>query len=193
MKVLLLGIKPSPLRPTIEKSKNSVIELSDPVDLEFVKKFRIDFAVSYRYRFIIRRPIIEYLKGNIINLHISLLPWNRGADPNLWSFLDNTPKGITIHYIDEGVDTGDIIAQQEFFFDEDVETLASSYEVLNHQIIKLFNKQWLFIISGKTTRYRQTHSGTYHQLKDKKPFENLLNNSGWNTPVKQLIGKAKNS
>jgi methionyl-tRNA formyltransferase len=190
MKVLLLSIKPSPLRPIIEKDNNSVIELSDPIDLEFVKQSRIDFAVSYRYRHIIRRPIIEYLKGNIINLHISLLPWNRGADPNLWSFLDNTPKGITIHYIDDGIDTGDIIVQKELFFDEDIETLATSYKALNHQIIELFNKQWLSIISGKTPRYRQPQSGTYHQARDKKPFEGLLNDLSWNTPVKQLISKA---
>jgi len=190
MKVLLLSIKPSPLRPIIEKDNNSVIELSDPIDLEFVKQSRIDFAVSYRYRHIIRRPIIEYLKGNIINLHISLLPWNRGADPNLWSFLDNTPKGITIHYIDDGIDTGDIIVQKELFFDEDIETLATSYEALNHQIIELFNQQWLSIISGKTQRYRQPQSGTYHQARDKKPFESLLNDLSWNTPVKQLISKA---
>jgi len=190
MKVLLLSIKPSTLRPIIEKNNNSVIELSDPIDLEFVKQSRIDFAVSYRYRHIIRRPIIEYLKGNIINLHISLLPWNRGADPNLWSFLDNTPKGITIHYIDDGIDTGDIIVQKELFFDEDIETLATSYEALNHQIIELFNQQWLSIISGKTQRYRQPQSGTYHQARDKKPFESLLNDLSWNTPVKQLISKA---
>lgn len=191
MKVLLLSIKPSPLRPIIEKNNHSVIELSSPIDLEFVKQSRIDFAVSYRYRHIIRRPIIEYLKGNIINLHISLLPWNRGADPNLWSFLDNTPKGITIHYIDDGIDTGDIIVQKEIFFDEDKETLATSYEALNHKIIELFNEQWLSIISGKTPGYRQPHSGTYHQAKDKKPFENLLNDLSWNTPVRQLIGKTK--
>ena len=123
MKVLSLGIKPSPLKSILEKNNCKVIERTDPIDLEFFNSSKVDFAVSYRFRHIVRKPIIEHLRGNIINLHISLLPWNRGADPNLWSFLENTPKGITIHYIDDGIDTGDIIAQKELFFDENKETI----------------------------------------------------------------------
>jgi methionyl-tRNA formyltransferase len=190
MKVLLLGIKPSPLKSILEKNRCTVIERSDPIDLKFFDRNRVDFAVSYRLRHIIGKPVIEYLRGNIINLHISLLPWNRGADPNLWSFLENTPKGITIHYIDHGIDTGDIIAQKEVFFDEDKETLTSSYEKLNHEIIELFEKIWPFIMHGKSSRRKQPPGGTYHRILDKIPFEKLIAEQGWNTPVKNLVGKA---
>ena len=38
-------------------------------------------------------------------MHISYLPFNRGAHPNYWSFKDNSPKGVTIHFIDNGIDT----------------------------------------------------------------------------------------
>jgi methionyl-tRNA formyltransferase len=190
MKVLSLGIKPSPLKSILEKNNCKVIEQTDPIDLEFFNRSKVDFAVSYRFRHIIRKPIIEHLKGNIINLHISLLPWNRGADPNLWSFLENTPKGITIHYIDDGIDTGDIIAQKQLFFDENKETLASTYEKLNDEIIKLFEKIWPLIMHGKSSRHRQPLGGTFHRTRDKEPFENLLKDLSWNTPVKQLIGKA---
>ena len=191
MKVLSLGIKPSPLKSILEKNNCKVIERTDPIDLEFFNSSKVDFAVSYRFRHIVRKPIIEHLRGNIINLHISLLPWNRGADPNLWSFLENTPKGITIHYIDDGIDTGDIIAQKELFFDENKETLASSYEKLNHEIIELFEKIWPLIMHGKSSRHRQPPGGTFHRTRDKKPFKTLLNDFSWNTPVKQLIGKSK--
>ena len=66
-------------------------------------------------------------------MHISLLPWNRGYHPNIWSFLEDTPKGVTIHYINEGIDTGDIIVQKEIVIDEDKETLKSSYEILHEK------------------------------------------------------------
>lgn len=190
MKVLLLGITPSPLRSILKKNSCKVIEQIDPIDFQFFNESKVDFAVSYGFRHIIRKPIIEHLKGNIINLHISLLPWNRGADPNLWSFLENTPKGVTIHYIDDGVDTGDIIAQKELFFNENRETLASSYEKLNHEIIELFEKTWPLIMQGKSSRRRQPPGGTFHKTKDKKAFEQLIVDKGWNTAVKNLIGKA---
>eukprot|EP00392_Amoebophrya_sp_AT5.2_P019205 g19951.t1 len=63
-----------------------------------------DYCVSYGYRHIIRTPVIEGMfdRKRIINLHISYLPYNRGADPNLWSILERTPPGVTIHHIDEG-------------------------------------------------------------------------------------------
>ena len=60
----------------------------------------------------------------------------------MWSFLEDTPKGVTIHYIDEGIDTGDIIVQKEVFIDEDKETLKSSYEILNKEIQALFKENW---------------------------------------------------
>ena len=190
MKVLLLGIKPSPLKSILEKNSCEVIERIDPIDLEFFDRFKIDFTVSYRFRHIIEKSIIKHLRGNIINLHISLLPWNRGADPNLWSFLENTPKGVTIHYIDDGIDTGDIIAQKKLVFDENTETLAGSYEKLNYEIIELFEKTWPLIMHGKASRRTQPAGGTFHKIRDKKAFEKLFADKGWNTAVKDLIGKA---
>ena len=85
------------------------------------------------------------MKNNIINLHISLLPWNRGAYPNVWSFLEDTPKGVTIYIIDEGVDTGSILAQEEIYIDENIETLRSSYEKLHREIQALFREKWVEI------------------------------------------------
>ncbi len=80
-------------------------------------------------------------RTRVVNLHPGYLPWNRGSDPNLWSWIDNTPKGVTIHYVDEGVDTGDLIAQRLVEF-EAHETLASSYQRLQVEMVKLFVEHW---------------------------------------------------
>ena len=53
----------------------------------------------------------------IINLHISYLPYNKGAHPNFWSFADNTPSGVTIHEVNENLDSGNIIFQKKIEFD----------------------------------------------------------------------------
>src|SRR5687768_13309593 len=73
----------------------------------------IDFVVSFGYRYIIPARYIDHYRGRMVNIHISLLPWNRGSDPNFWSWFDRTPKGVSIHAIDPGIDTGDVLAQRE--------------------------------------------------------------------------------
>ncbi|MCD8568399.1 MAG: formyl transferase, partial [Geovibrio sp.] len=90
--------------------------LSERIDLPLIEEIKPDLIISYSYRYIIGEDVISAMNGGIINLHISYLPWNKGADPNIWSFLENTPKGVTIHKIDEGLDTGEILVQEELVF-----------------------------------------------------------------------------
>lgn len=193
MNVLVVGKMPSPVTPIIRDSGCRVSELASPINVDYLKVNKIDFLVSYGYRHIIQKPVIEHMQGSIINLHISLLPWNRGADPNLWSFLEDTPKGVTIHYVDRGLDTGDIIAQKELFFDEEYETLATTYEKLSEAIVELFRQYWPKIMDGQVQRLKQPVSGSSHRLEDKRRFEHLLAERGWNTPVKELVAKALSS
>ena len=190
MNVLALGMQSSPITPIIKSAGASVIERTEPFDVDFLKANDIDFIVSYRFRHIIRKPVLDYLPGRVINLHISYLPWNRGADPNLWSFLEDTPKGVSIHYIDEGLDTGDIIVQRGVEFASSGETLATTYAELDHAIVELFDKTWPLIISGKSSRRRQVGEGSLHRSRDKERFVHLLR-YGWDTPVNELVGRAK--
>jgi methionyl-tRNA formyltransferase len=190
MNVLYLGIIPSPLTSFIAASGCQVNEYNDEIDLLFIKNNSIDFIVSYRYRHIIREEVIKYLPKKIINLHISLLPWNKGSDPNLWSFLEDTPKGVSIHYIDKGIDTGDILFQKELCFDEKKDTLASSYTKLNEEIIELFRIKWPLLIEGKAKSFKQPSGGSFHLSSDKKEFEHLLANYHYDTYIKNLTGKA---
>ena len=190
MTVLVLGKIRSSLTPIIKESGCEVIESISPINVEFLQRNAIDFIVIYGYRNIIKKPVIDQLKGRIVNLHISLLPWNRGADPNLWSFLEDTPKGVTIHRVDEGLDTGDVLAQKELFFDKEFETLATTYKKLSDAIVNLFSQQWSNILHGNVQGIEQPSGGSFHLLKDKKRFEYLLAEKGWDTLVLELVGKA---
>ena len=190
MKVLALSVIPSPLTPLLEASGCEVLERFDPIDAAFLRRHKVDFVVSYRFRHIVSQEVIDQLRGRIINLHISLLPWNRGADPNLWSFLEDTPKGVTIHYIDAGIDTGDVIAQREVRFPAPGETLATTYCALERNILQLFQEEWPGIMSGRAPLRPQGPGGSFHLLKDKKPYLHLIAGKGWDTPVAELTGKA---
>lgn len=144
---------------------------SEPLRLAQVQAFAPDLIISYNYNYIITQDIIDFMQGRIVNLHISLLPWNRGFSPNIWSFIDDTPKGVTIHQINAGLDTGKIIAQKEFCFDPEKETFVSTYEKLNREIVKLFIENWDAIRSGTCSLYSQQGKGSYHSMQDLKDLK----------------------
>ena len=141
MKILYLGHTNCKLLHFL-KHNNDIVVFNDKLTLDYCKSSNFEIIISYGYRYIIPKIIIDYFKNKIINLHISYLPFNRGAMPNIWSIIDNTKKGVSIHYIDEGVDTGEILYQQEVEI-QDHETLQESYDKLNNII------QELSIVTGK--------------------------------------------
>lgn len=189
MRILYLGPY-SPLIEFLESQDNLVIRREDKINGYIIQTLgEPNFLISYGYRHILRKDVLDlFYPDRAINLHISYLPWNRGADPNFWSFAENTPKGVTIHYIDEGMDTGDIIVQKEVFFNDE-ETLRSTYDKLQNEIRDLFIKNWLSISEGICQRHKQNTIGSTHRSKDKEPFLHLLT-SGLNTPIGSLTGKA---
>lgn len=150
-----------------------------------------DIVISYGYSHIIPKKLISGAGGvPIVNLHISYLPYNRGADPNLWSHVEGTPKGVTIHYVDEGIDTGDIIVQKEVQFDEN-DTLKTSYTKLHSEIQELFKKNWYSIQIGRfgNKGIKQKSNGTFHLAKDKEKIKHLLIKN-WDTPIRFLAQKS---
>ncbi len=188
MKILLLGRPQADLVTCLSAHRDEIIATEDPITAESDILSSVDFIVSYGYRHILKSDILVPFERRIVNLHISLLPWNRGADPNLWSFLEDTPKGVTIHYIDAGIDTGDIIAQREVPYEKE-DTLRTAYDRLSKTIISLFEEVWPSLRTREAQSVPQPRGGSFHRLRDKAPYEALLT-KGWDTPVADLIGKA---
>jgi len=136
MKILFLGAPDSPVFLWLKQQGEDVHSTLDKITVDYVLENKFNFLISYGYRYVLKKEILDLFPNRAINLHISYLPYNRGSDPNFWSFIDGTPKGVTIHYLDEGVDTGDIIVQKEVVFDSlETETLASSYQKLHTESI----------------------------------------------------------
>ena len=164
MKILILSPYPESIISTVEKFGDNFLVCEDQINLDFVKKNSIEFIISYGYKFFIEKDIIEFLKYKIINLHISFLPFNRGMYPNLWSHIENTPSGISIHRINEEIDRGDILVQEKIFFDSKEISLRSSYFILRNKIELLLKKNWPKIKSGEIEGF-QPKEGTFHYKK----------------------------
>lgn len=190
MKILLLGpslIFQNELRNYLIKLDNFVFHTEEDIKLEYIEKNNFEFLISFGYRRLIKSEILKLFKKNAINLHISFLPWNKGADPNLWSFLDATPTGVSIHIINEKIDEGDILCQKYINFNTE-DTLESTYQILNEKIIELFKCNWLRILNEEIEPIKQNNIGTYHKKSDKIKYNYLLEN-GWKTKIYTILGK----
>lgn len=159
----------------ISKQCKAVI-FSDRLDISILKQLKPKLVISYNYRYMISKECIEYMNGNIINLHISFLPWNRGSNPNIWSFIDDTPKGVTIHQVSVGLDEGDILFQRKIDFNLSKNTFETTYEKLNNEIQSLFQEHWDKIYSGTWKSYaqKQKGKGTYHTNSDLKELRKQI-------------------
>ena len=95
----------------------NVIQSANPNSAEFVQQVRqlgVQLIVVANFSRILKRALIETPGLGCINVHPSLLPRYRGPEPFYW-VLANREKttGVTLHYMDEGIDSGDIILQRE--------------------------------------------------------------------------------
>ena len=186
-KVLLLGYGPeeTEIYERLRQVGCTVDHWTAPVTAEHINSY--DLVLSYGYRHILKPDLLASLKRPIINLHISLLPFNRGASPNFWSFYDNSPSGISIHLIDQGTDTGPIFWQQLQLWsapkltpDNDLLThytqyggasvgtmnFASSYQALRSSIEALFAANLDEILHRDLKAQHQQGLGTYHRMAD---------------------------
>jgi hypothetical protein len=168
------------------RQRGEAVWLRDgPVTLGDLEAFRPDIIVSYNSRHLMPRSVFAWPRLGAINLHISFLPWNRGADPNFWSHIEGTPSGVTIHHIDEGLDSGDIIAQERMEFGPE-HTLASSYEALHRRIRDLLYRVWPAIVAGTAPRTPQGIGGSFHRIRDRAAYEHLLSEHKWQTTIGAL-------
>jgi folate-dependent phosphoribosylglycinamide formyltransferase PurN len=63
---------------------------------------------------ILRQQVLDVPRLGVLNVHLGLLPEVRGMNSPEWSLLENIPLGITIHYMDAGIDTGPVLQRFEF-------------------------------------------------------------------------------
>jgi methionyl-tRNA formyltransferase len=181
MNVLLLSPYPERLQDALAAAGDCVRATNRPITAAALADEAVEFVVCYGYRHLIEADVIERWPARIINLHISLLPWNRGSDPNFWSFFDDTPKGVSVHQVDPGLDTGGLLAQALILFGRN-ETLASSYDQLRDAVETLFARTWPAIRRGLQPGRPQRGKGSYHRRRDAEPFLADLPD-GWATPV----------
>ena len=100
-------------------------------DYEALKDLDIDLIVTCAYGQIIPRGVLDLPKKGCVNVHASILPKYRGSAPIQWAIMNGDKKtGVTIMYMDEGMDTGDIIKIVEIPI-EDTDNVGTMHDKLS--------------------------------------------------------------
>ncbi len=174
--------------------KRKAIENNIPVfqpsriknDYEILKKLNIDLIVTCAYGQILPKEVLDLPKFACINVHASLLPKYRGSAPIQWALFNGDKEtGVTIMYMDEGMDTGDIIKKDKInILDSDnVGTLHDKLSFLGAQTLENILPK---IFSNNVKREKQGNDFTLAPM-IKREDERL----NFNLTGDKIIGKIK--
>jgi len=106
-------------------------ELNEPQLIEKIKSLDIDVAVVCSFNYKIPKILLNAVKDGFINVHPSMLPKYRGGNPYSRVIMNGeTETGVTIHFMDEDFDTGDIIAQKAYHIHSKA-TMGTLFNELN--------------------------------------------------------------
>ena len=131
-----------------------------------LKKSNIDIVLLLWWPDIIRKEAIEAVNIGWINQHTSYLPFSQGMHPWYWTRIEGNGAGATLHFIDEGIDTGDVLFQHEIEIDA-TDTGESLYKKLILCVFDLYKKSFPFIARLEFhPRSQPKAQGTFHLAKE---------------------------
>ncbi|MFP9193835.1 methionyl-tRNA formyltransferase [Natrialbaceae archaeon A-CW1-1] len=140
--------------------------VTERAQLDLVRSLEPDLVVAVGFRHIVPPEILSVPDQGCLNLHPGLLPETRGFNPNVWSIVEEHPAGVTLHYMDDGVDTGPIVARRQVPTDFS-DTGKTLYDRLEAASIDLFTETWPRIEAGDITLTPQDDdNATTHQKAD---------------------------
>jgi methionyl-tRNA formyltransferase len=147
--------------------------LSSPETIDLLRARRLDLIILAWWPYLLREPLLSLPRLGCLNFHPSYLPYNRGKHPNFWSLVEETPFGVTLHFADTGVDTGDIAFQSRIdtTWEDTGETL---YRKAQCEIVRLFRDVFPRIQKGEIPRLPQDLSeGSFHRARELEPASRI--------------------
>lgn len=133
-------------------------DVNSPAFVQLLSRMEPDLFISMYFGKLFRAPLLAVPKHGCVNIHNSLLPQYRGQAPSIWAVANgDTVTGQTMHYLDEGTDTGDIIAMKSMeICDRDTGyTVGMKLEDLG---VELFREAIPAVLAGTNARVPQDDS-----------------------------------
>lgn len=131
-----------------------------------IQKLEPEYLISAGFDHIIPDEILEVPTEDVINLHPSYLPYNRGVNPDIWSIVREEKAGVSIHYVTSEIDAGPILSRQEVEV-KPSDTARTLRKRLDERIVEMFIDEWENIYSGTVSVIEQDPlSGTSNHSSD---------------------------
>lgn len=165
---------------------NIIFSTSKSETHQIVKKYSPDLCFVNGWYQLFDGEVLRLSKYGFIGIHHSLLPKYRGGSPLVWQLLKGEKLlGSTLFHMDEGTDSGDIIAQVQI--ENDNLYIAEAREKLERLMINQLQKVWPSIIANTHLRILQNHKeATY--CKQLSPEDGLIN---WSVSAKKIHQKIR--
>lgn len=134
-----------------------------PEGITLLRKLDLDFIIGVHFPYIISDTVLPLPRCGFLNLHPAYLPYNRGWHTVSWVILEGTPVGATLHVMDAGIDTGDIIHQKGLEISPG-DTAHTLYQRLKKLELDVFKEAWPKLVTRSYQRRPQDPAkGTMHK------------------------------
>ncbi|MCI8336390.1 MAG: methionyl-tRNA formyltransferase [Peptococcaceae bacterium] len=146
--------------------------INEPEAVAEIAALAPDILVVVAFGQLLKKPLLALAPFGAVNIHGSLLPYYRGAAPIHWAIINGEKEtGVTIMYMDEGMDTGDMIASMQMpLFDN--YNVGDVYEKLSEMGAELLLQSLRDMEAGVVKRTPQNHAiATYAPLLKKEHEE----------------------
>ena len=142
------------------------IDVNDGDFVRLLREREIDLVVLAWWPSIVSKEAIEAVNIGWVNMHPSLLPYGRGKHPYYWSIVENNPFGVTLHFINERIDEGDILIQKEISVSIS-DTGETLYKKAVEANIRLFKDFYPKMVALQIKPVAQSAAqATFHWAKD---------------------------
>jgi methionyl-tRNA formyltransferase len=173
------------VRGLAERRRIPVIAPPDVNSLDVVEHVRAvapDFLFSAMFRQLLKPALLDVPRRGALNLHPSLLPKFRGRSPINWVLVEGeTETGVSLHYMVEKADRGDIVAQRRIAIDDD-DTALSLHRKSAEAARLLMREAYPLLVAGRAPRFAQDSSrASYYGRRTPENGE-----IDWNVPAKRI-------
>lgn len=138
-----------------------------PEGVNILRELEPDYILSVHFPYVMPPEVLAIPKIGTLNLHPAYLPYNRGWHTPTWAILDGTPYGATLHWMDEGIDTGPIAIRRELVIhpSDTAHTLYQRVLLLEEE---LFRNAVPLMASCSLPKVPQEGFGSEHRMADIK-------------------------
>lgn len=137
--------------------------LTERDQLSLIKELEPEIVISSGFRYKVPKDIIEVPEKGVVNLHPSFLPYNRGSHPYIWPLIDGTPAGVSVHYMNEKIDEGDIIDRKKIRKRPEDDSKTLRQRLIQAQV-EQFADNWNRIKKGVDGVEQDSSDGTVHSM-----------------------------